>query len=51
MWISSREDLTTKLETIRRDFVGNVYDFDLIDVDGIHELENKKRDTNIKWKH
>ena len=36
---SSREDLTTKLETIRRTFVGNVYDLDQIDVDGIYELE------------
>ena len=29
---SSREDLTTKLETIRRNFVGNVYDLDQIDL-------------------
>ena len=36
---SSREDLTTKLETIRRNFVGNVYDLDQIDADGIYELE------------
>ena len=40
---SSREDLTTKLATIRRIFVGNVYDLDQIDVDGIHELEIKMR--------
>ena len=36
---SSREDLTTKLETIRRNFVGNVYYLDQIDADGIYELE------------
>ena len=52
---SSREDLTTKLETIRRNFVGNVYDLDQIDVDGIYELEIKRRKiwehTNIKLKH
>ena len=38
---SSREDLTTNLETIRRNFVGNIYDLDQIDVDGIYELEIK----------
>ena len=32
---SSCEDLTTKFEKIRRNFVGNVYDLDQIDVDGI----------------
>ena len=32
---SSREDLTTKLETIRRNFVGNAYDLDQIDEDGM----------------
>ena len=51
---SSREDLTTKLETIRRNFVGNVYDLDQIDVDGIYELEIKRikiwEHTNIKLK-
>ena len=38
---SSREDLTTILETIRRNFAGNVYDLDQIDFDGIYELEIK----------
>ena len=38
---SSRKDLTTKLETIRRNFVGNVYDLNQIDADGIYELEIK----------
>ena len=38
---SSREDLTTKLKTIRRNFVGNAYDLDEIDVDSIHELKIK----------
>ena len=51
---SSREDLTTKLETIRRNFIGNVYDLDQIDVDGIYELEIKRakvwEHTNIKLK-
>ena len=51
---SSREDLTTKLETIRRNFVGNVYHLDQIDVDGIYELEIKRtkvwEHTNIKLK-
>ena len=51
---SSREDLTTKLETIRRNFVGNVYDLDQIDVDAIYELEIKRikiwEQTNIKLK-
>ena len=51
---SSREDLTTKLETIRRNFVGNIYDLDQIDVDGIYELEIKRikiwEHTNIKLK-
>ena len=51
---SSREDLTTKLDTIRRNFVGNVYDLDQIDVNGIYELEIKRRKlwehTNIKLK-
>ena len=51
---SSREDLTTKLERIRRNFTGNVYDWDQIDVDGIYELEITRRKiwehTNIKLK-
>ena len=51
---SSREDLTTKFETILRNFDGNVYDLDKIDVDGIYELEIKRRKiwehTNIKVK-
>ena len=51
---SSREDLTTKLETIRRNFVGNVYHLDQIDVDDIYELEIKRtkiwEHTNIKLK-
>ena len=51
---SYRKDLTTKFETIRRNFVGNVYDLDQIDTDGIYELEIKKRTiwehTNIKLK-
>ena len=51
---SSCEDLTTKLETIRRNFVGNVYDLDQIDVDGICESEIKRRKirehSNIKLK-
>ena len=51
---SSREDLTTKLETIRRNFVGNVHDLDQIHVDGIYELEIKRikiwEHTNIKLK-
>ena len=38
---SSREDLTTKLERIRRNFVGNVYDLDQIEANGICELEIK----------
>ena len=37
----SREDLTTKLERIRRNFVGNVYDLDQIEANGIYELEIK----------
>ena len=40
---SSPEDLTTKLETIRRNFVGNIYELDQIDVDGIYELDIKGR--------
>ena len=45
---SSREDLSTKLEAIRKNFVGNVYDLDQFDVDGIYELEIKR----IKiWEH
>ena len=51
---SSREDLTTKLETIRRNFVGNVNDLDQIHVDGNYELEIKRikiwEHTNIKLK-
>ena len=39
---SSCEDKTTKFETIRRKFVGNVHDLDQITVDGIYELEIKK---------
>ena len=38
---SSRKDLTTKLETIRRNFVGNVYDLDQIEANGIYGLEIK----------
>ena len=45
---TSREDLTTKLEKIRRNFVGNIYYLHQIDVDGIYELEIKRR--NI-WVH
>ena len=45
---SSHEDLTTKLEAIRRNFVGNLYDLDQTDVDGICELEIKRRKI---WKH
>ena len=45
---SSREDLSPKRETIRKNFVGNVYDLDQFDVDGIYELEIKR----IKiWEH
>ena len=48
------QDLTTKLETIRRNFVGNIYDLDQIDEDGIYELEIKRikiwEHTNIKLK-
>ena len=51
---SSHEDLTTKLKTIRRNFIGNVYDLDQIDVDGIYELKIKRIEiwehTNIKLK-
>ena len=51
---SKSEDLTTKLETIRRNFVGNVYDLNQIDIDGIYEVEIKRRKirehTNIKLK-
>ena len=51
---SSREDLTTKLVTFRKNFVGNLYDLDQIDVDGIYELKIKRRKiwehTNIKLK-
>ena len=39
---SSCEDKTTKFETIRRKFVGNVHDLDQITVDGIYELESKR---------
>ena len=39
---SSRKDLSTKLETIRRNFGGNVYDLEQIDVDGIFELKIKR---------
>ena len=39
---SSLKDLTTKLETIRRNFGGNVYDLEQIDVDGIYELKIKR---------
>ena len=35
---SSPEDLTTKLETTRINFVGNIYDLDQTDVDGIYEF-------------
>ena len=46
---SSREDLTTqKLETIRRNFVGNVYHLGQVDVDGIYELGIKRRKM---WEH
>ena len=34
----SHEDLSTKFEIIRKNFVGNTYDLDQIDVDGIYEL-------------
>ena len=47
---SSREDLTTKLETIRRNFVGNVYYLDQIDADGIYELEIERIKYG-KWEH
>ena len=51
---SSRKDLTTKLETIRRNFGGNVHDLEQIDVDGIYELKIKRikiwEYTNIKLK-
>ena len=36
---SSREDLSTKIETIRRKFVGNVYDLGQIDIAAIYEIE------------
>ena len=39
---SSREDLTTKLETIGRKFAGNVCDLNQVDADGIYELEIKR---------
>ena len=39
---SSCEDKTTKFETIRRKFVGNVHDLDQITVDGIYEFESKR---------
>ena len=52
--VSGRKDLTTKLETIRINFVGNVYDLDQINVDGIYESEIKRKKiwehTNIKLK-
>ena len=45
---SSREELTTKPETIRRNLAVNVHDLDQINVDGIYELEIKR----IKiWEH
>ena len=51
---SNREDMTIKLKTTRRNFVGNVYDLDQTDVDGIYELEIKRtkiwENTNIKLK-
>ena len=51
---SSRDDLTSKLKTIRRNFVGNIYDLVQTDVDGIYELEIKRmkiwEHTNIKLK-
>ena len=40
---SSRENLATKLDSIRGNFVGNVYDLDQLDVDSICELEIKRR--------
>ena len=40
---SSREYLTTQLETIRTNFAGNVYDLDQIDVVGIYELQIERR--------
>ena len=50
----SHEDLSTKFEIIRKNFVGNTYDLDQIDVDGIYELEIIRRKirehTNIKLK-
>ena len=44
----SREDLTTKLEAIKRNFVANVYDLDQTDVDDIYQLEVKRINT---WEH
>ena len=45
---SSREDLTTKLDTIRRNFVENVCDLDQIDIADIYELEIKRMKI---WEH
>ena len=45
---SSREELTTKPEAIRRNLAVSVHDLDQINVDGIYELEIKR----IKiWEH
>ena len=45
---SGRENQITKLETIRKNFVGNTYGLDQVDVDGIYRLEIKR----IKmWEH
>ena len=45
---SSLKKPTNKLETFRRNFAGNAYGLNQIDVAGIYQLEVKRRKT---WKH
>ena len=45
---SSLNNPTNKLETFRRNFVGNAYGLDQIDVAGIYQLEVKRRKI---WEH
>ena len=56
MWVQIFQALQLALpvEAIRRNFIGNLYDLDQIDVNGIYELDIKRRKisehTNIKLK-
>ena len=45
---SSLKKPTNKFETFRRNFGGNAYSLDQIDVAGIYELEVKRRKI---WEH